>query len=177
LGILGLGRIGLATALRLRAFGVSRVIYHGTREHPEASQVNGSFVSFDDLLRQSDILCICCCLNEQTYHMIGYEQLCKMKPTALLINTSRGGVIEQDGLVRALREGKIAAAGLDVTTPEPLPPTHPLANLPNCIVLPHIGSATVETRAAMSKLAVENLVAGLRGLPLPAAYGKHLGRE
>ncbi|RKP06072.1 hypothetical protein THASP1DRAFT_32099 [Thamnocephalis sphaerospora] len=170
LGVLGLGRIGLATAKRLRAFGVSRLIYHSTKEKPEAAQVDGEFVTLEQLLRESDILCICCSLNASTRHMIGYTQLCAMKPTAILVNVARGDVIVQDDLERALREGKIAAAGLDVTTPEPLPPSHPLANMKNCIVLPHIGSATVETRNAMSVLAVENLLAGLQGRKMPAEY-------
>ncbi|KAI8050939.1 glyoxylate reductase [Syncephalis plumigaleata] len=167
LGVLGMGRIGLATAKRLKAFGMNRVIYHGRAPRPNASEVNGEFVSLDQLLEQSDVLCICCSLNDNTRHMLGYEQFCRMKPTSVVVNTARGGIIEQDGLVRALQEGKISAAGLDVTTPEPLPIDHPLLSLDNCIVLPHIASDSRETVDAMAILAVENLCAGLLGESLP----------
>ncbi|KAI8050901.1 hypothetical protein BDF22DRAFT_777624 [Syncephalis plumigaleata] len=137
-GILGLGRIGLATAKRLRAFNV-----------------------------ESDILCICCNLNESTRGIIGYNELCQMKPTSILVNTARGGVINQDGLIKALKEKRISGAGLDVAVPEPLPPNHELLQLSNCIVVPHIASATHETRNAMAITAVENLCAGIIGEPLP----------
>ncbi|KAI9597811.1 glyoxylate reductase [Syncephalis fuscata] len=166
LGILGMGRIGLATAKRLKAFGMNRVIYYNRSSSSYAAEVDGELVSFEQLLKQSDILCICCSLTESTKHMLGYEQFCQMKSTSIVVNTARGGIIEQDGLVRALEEKKIGAAGLDVTTPEPLSPSHPLLSLKNCIVLPHIGSATVETRNEMAILTVENLCAGVSGSPV-----------
>jgi glyoxylate/hydroxypyruvate reductase len=169
LGVLGMGRIGLATAKRLKAFGMNRVIYYGRAPRSDASEVNGEFVNLDQLLEQSDILCICCSLNEHTRHILGYEQFCRMKPTSVVVNTARGGVIEQDGLVRALQERKISAAGLDVTTPEPLPVNHPLLSLDNCIVSPHIGSDSREAVDTMAILAVENLCAGIVGESLPAS--------
>ncbi|KAI8050902.1 glyoxylate reductase [Syncephalis plumigaleata] len=160
-GILGLGRIGLATAKRLRAFNVGRILYHGRSPRTEASEINGEFVSLDMLMQESDILCICCNLNESTRGIIGYNELCQMKPTSILVNTARGGVINQDGLIKALKEKRISGAGLDVAVPEPLPPNHELLQLSNCIVVPHIASATHETRNAMAITAVENLCAGI----------------
>ncbi|KAI8050900.1 glyoxylate reductase [Syncephalis plumigaleata] len=160
LGVLGMGRIGLATAKRLKAFGMNRGIYHGRAPRPNASEVNGEFVSLDQLLEQSDVLCICCSLNDNTRHMLGYEQFCRMKPTSVVVNIARGGIIEQD-------EGKISAAGLDATTPEPLPIDHPLLSLDNCIVLPHIACADVDTRNELSILTVNNIIAGVQGKPLP----------
>jgi phosphoglycerate dehydrogenase-like enzyme len=99
--------------------------------------------------------------------MINEQSLRRMKPSAILINTTRGPVVDQDALYNALTTGVIAAAGLDVTSPEPLPPQHPLLTLPNCVVLPHIGSASISTRNRMAILAAENLVAGVLGQPLP----------
>ncbi|KAI9597774.1 D-isomer specific 2-hydroxyacid dehydrogenase [Syncephalis fuscata] len=152
LGILGMGRIGLATAKRLKAFGMNRVIYYNRSSSSYAAEVDGELVSFEQLLKQSDILCICCSLTESTKHMLGYEQFCQMKSTSIVVNTARGGIIEQDGLVRALEEKKIGAAGLDVTTPDHL--------------LPHIGSDTTQAFNAMAVLAVENLCAGILGQSL-----------
>jgi glyoxylate/hydroxypyruvate reductase len=173
LGILGLGRIGLATAKRLRAFNIGRVLYHGTAPRPEAKEVNGEFVSLDTLLQESDILCVCCSLNTATSGILGYEEFCRMKRSAVLVNVARGGVLEQDGLVRALKEKQIAAAGLDVAIPEPLPIDHELLSLSNCIVVPHIASATHETRNSMAAIAVKNLCAGILGEPLLYPLGKY----
>ncbi|KAI9597810.1 glyoxylate reductase [Syncephalis fuscata] len=166
-GILGMGRIGLATAKRLRAFNVGRILYHGNSPRPEADEVNGEFVSLDTLLKESDILCVCCSLNNTTRNILGYNEFCAMKSSSILVNTARGGVIDQDGLVRALKEDQICGAGLDVAIPEPLPANHELLSLKNCIVVPHIASATHETRNTMAVTAVENLCAGLMAKPLP----------
>ncbi|KAI9597809.1 D-isomer specific 2-hydroxyacid dehydrogenase [Syncephalis fuscata] len=162
-GILGMGRIGLATAKRLRAFNVGRILYHGNSPRPEADEVNGEFVSLDTLLKESDILCVCCSLNNTTRNILGYNEFCAMKSSSILVNTARGGVIDQDGLVRALKENRLYGAGLDVAVPEPLPANHELLLLKNCIVVPHIASATHETRNAMAVTAVENLCAGILG--------------
>lgn len=124
-------------------------------------------VSFEDLLRLSDVLSLHCPLTDATRGLIDENALRKMKRTAILINVARGPVVVTEALLRALQEGWIAAAALDVTDPEPLPPDHPLYRLPNCLIVPHIGSATVGTRRRMAQIACENLLAGLRGEPLP----------
>lgn len=168
-GIVGLGRIGAAVARRLRGFDC-RLLYTGSRPHPEAAEPLGAeFVDFATLLAQSDFVTIHCPLSAATQHLFNAAVFAQMKPSAVLINTSRGGVVDQDALYAALAAGKIAAAGLDVTTPEPLPPDHPLLTLPNCLILPHIGSATVATRTQMAMMAAENLLAGIAGQPLPNA--------
>ncbi len=167
LGIVGLGRIGTAVARRARGFQM-RVVYHSRARKPELEAELGlEYLPLDDLLPQVDYLSLHCPLTPETHHLIGERELRLMKPTAILINTARGAVVETDALVRALREGWIGGAGLDVTDPEPLPPDHPLLTLPNCLVLPHIGSATVSTRERMAVMAAENLLAGLRGERLP----------
>jgi len=173
-GIVGLGRIGVAVARRLLGFGCN-ILYTG--RHPNernALAAQASFRSFDSLLAESDIVTVHCPLTAETHHLIDASALHKMKRTALLINTSRGPVVDQDALYAALVDGTIGGAGLDVTTPEPLPPVHPLLTLPNCVVLPHIGSATVATRRRMATIAADNLVAGLLGRPLPFAVATEL---
>lgn len=168
-GIVGLGRIGAAVARRLTGFGCT-LLYSDTRENPTvAAQLNATYVDFDTLLAQSDFVTLHCALTPETHHLMNDAAFAKMKPTAILVNTSRGPVVDQEALYRALTSGKIAAAGLDVTVPEPLPPDHPLVQLPNCVILPHIASASIETRKKMALLAADNLIAGLQGKPLPAA--------
>lgn len=165
-GILGMGRIGLATAKRLSGFEVGKIIYNGKHEKPEAEAYE--FVSFDQLLAESDVLIVTSALNEETREIINWEAFKKMKKSAFLINTSRGGLVQQDDLVKALKEGEIAGAGLDVMTPEPLPPSHDLVKLPNACLTPHIGTSTRETRVTMINLVVDNLLAGLEDRPMPA---------
>jgi glyoxylate reductase len=167
LGIVGMGRIGLATARRLsRGWGM-RVVYTARSAKPEVdAELNAMRVDFDTLLAQSDFVSIHTDLNPQTTSLFNATTFAKMKPTSVIVNTSRGGVIDQDALVHALRSGQIRAAGLDVTSPEPLLATHPLVGLPNCFILPHIGSATDESRDAMARIAAENLIAGVNGTPL-----------
>jgi glyoxylate reductase len=121
----------------------------------------------DELLRRSDFVSLHTPLSAETRHMIGEAELRKMKPTTILVNTSRGPVVDMAALARALQEGWIAGAALDVTDPEPLPPEHPLFSLPNCLITPHIGSATWNTRRRMAELACDNLLAGLNGQHLP----------
>jgi phosphoglycerate dehydrogenase-like enzyme len=167
LGIIGFGKIGKAVAKRAKAFGMHLTFYDPTVP-PEAGEAfEAQPLSFDELLSQSDFVSLHTPLMPETKGMIGEEALRKMKPTAILINTSRGPVVDQQALYQALHEGWIAAAGLDVTVPEPLPPEHPLYQLPNCVVLPHIGSATRNTRRRMAERAAENLLAGLAGKHLP----------
>ncbi|XP_071808881.1 glyoxylate reductase/hydroxypyruvate reductase-like [Asterias amurensis] len=167
-GIIGYGRIGQAVGQRLKPFGVGRFLYCGHNPKPEAETLPAEFVSQDELLQQSDFVLVCCSLTPETRGMINREAFQKMKKTAIIINTSRGGVMNQDDLVEALQSGTIGAAGLDVTTPEPLPVEHPLLKMNNCVVLPHIGSATIETRSTMMMMAAQNLLAGLEGKPMPA---------
>eukprot|EP01137_Pigoraptor_chileana_P035603 Opistho-2@29901 len=166
-GIVGLGRIGAAVARRMRACGASTVLYSGSRKKKDAAaEVAGEFVPLGDLLRRSDFVFATCALNDATKGLFDYAAFTAMKPTAVFVNTSRGGVVNQDDLVRVLTERRVFAAGLDVTTPEPLPTDHPLLSLRNCVVLPHIGSATIDTREAMASLAVDNVIRGLVA-PLP----------
>jgi lactate dehydrogenase-like 2-hydroxyacid dehydrogenase len=166
-GIVGLGRIGAAVARRLLGFGC-RILYSGPRPHPElADPLGAAYVSFEQLLAESDFVSIHCPLNDATRHLFRAVTFKAMKRTAVLINTSRGPVVDQEALYLALASGQIAAAGLDVTTPEPLPLDHPLFTLANCVVLPHIGSASIATRLQMALMAAENLLAGVEGRALP----------
>lgn len=167
LGIAGMGKIGRAVAKRAYAFGM-QLIYTDSTPVPEIEEQLGAvFVSFDDLLARSDILSLHVPLSTETRGMIGESALRQMKPTAILINAARGPVVETAALQRALEQGWIRAAALDVTDPEPLPAGHPLYNLPNCLIVPHIGSATHHTRRRMAELACQNLLAGLEGRRLP----------
>lgn len=167
LGIIGLGRIGQAMARRGRGFGM-RVLYADPQRKPEAEAALGvEHVALEEMLAQVDYLSLHCPLTPATRGLIGEAELRRMKPTAILINTARGAVVQQEALLRALREGWIAGAGLDVTDPEPLPPDHPLVALPNCVITPHIASASVRTREAMAIIAAQNMLAGLQGAPLP----------
>jgi glyoxylate reductase len=165
LGIIGFGKIGKAVARRAQGFGL-KLLYTDPRPDPQAEGV-AEFRTLEALLAESDFVSVHTPLNEQTRGLIDAAALRRMKPSAMLINTARGPIVNQDDLAAALREGWIAAAGLDVTTPEPLPPDHPLYHLPNCLVLPHIGSATQNTRRSMARLACDNLLAGLAGERLP----------
>jgi lactate dehydrogenase-like 2-hydroxyacid dehydrogenase len=167
LGIVGLGRIGQAMARRASGFDM-RILYHDIHPIPDAEAALGAtYVDLDTLLAESDFVTLHVNLTEATYHLIGREELRKMKPTAVLVNASRGGVVDPEDLYQALQDGEIGYAALDVTEPEPIPEDHALLSLPNCIVVPHIGSASVATRTKMATMAAENLLAGLRGEPLP----------
>jgi glyoxylate reductase len=163
LGIVGLGAIGQAVARRALGFGM-RVIYTSRRRKAEAEASLGiAWRELPQLLAESDYVSLHVALNNETRAMIGAAELARMKPGAVLINTARGGVIDQAALVQALREGRIGGAGLDVFETEPLPADHVLLSLDNVVVAPHLGSATVETRTRMSDLAVDNLLAFFRG--------------
>ncbi|KAF9939969.1 hypothetical protein BGZ65_008715 [Modicella reniformis] len=176
-GIVGLGRIGIAVAKRLKVFGVQRFLYQGTRRKEDAENQVGvegkiEFVGLERLLKESDVICVCCALNDKTKNMFDYHAFSQMKDTVVFVNTARGGIVDQDGLIRALREGKLGSVGLDVTVPEPLPQDSELLTFPNCIVLPHIGSGTLETRTAMSEIAIENVLSGMKGDRLPHPHNE-----
>lgn len=167
LGIVGMGRIGTAVARRARGFAM-RILYYDPTRRPELeAELGAEYAELDDLLAQADFVTLHCPLTPQTRHLINEAALRRMKPTAILINAARGPVVDTDALLCALSEGWIRAAALDVTDPEPLPPDHPLLSLSNCIVVPHIASATISTRNRMARMAAENLLAGLRGERLP----------
>jgi len=163
LGLIGLGRIGTALAKRATGFDM-RILYYDTYRQPNLEKELGLiYTDLETLLRQSDFISLHTPLTPETYHMIGGEQFKMMKNTAILINTSRGQVVDQKALHEALVSGEIAGAGLDVTDPEPIDARDPLLTLDNCIVVPHIASASVATRTLMATMAAENLIAGLQG--------------
>jgi len=164
MGILGMGRIGLALAQRAH-FGFSMpILYNARKHHQEAEQrFDARYCDLDTLLAESDFLCISLPLTAETHHLIGREQLAKMKPGAVLINAGRGPVVDEQALIAALKDGTLHAAGLDVFEQEPLPVDSELLTLRNVVALPHIGSATHETRYGMARDAVENLIAALTG--------------
>ena len=168
LGIVGLGRIGTELAKIVTQSWGMKILYHNRSTNAEAEKALGAKkVSMDELLAQSDVVSVHTALTPETKGMFGMEQFKKMKPTAIFINTARGGVHKEDELTEALRERIIWGAGLDVTNPEPMSKDNPLLELENAVVFPHIGSATKETRDEMSRCAVENVIAGLKGDPLP----------
>ena len=163
LGIIGYGRIGQAMAARGRGFNI-RVLASGGSAAPDEGVTR---LALDEVLRESDFISLHVPLKPDTYHLIGAAQLALMKPTSTLINTARGEVVDPVALDAALRNGRPAYAALDVTEPEPLPPDSALYTLPNCLIVPHLGSATLQARLGMTRLAMANLEAGLRGDPLP----------
>lgn len=163
MGIIGLGRIGQALAKRAKGFDM-RVLYFNRSRKLDAEQESGiEYAELDVLLAQSDFVCLMTPLNDETYHFIGKPELEQMKSTAVLINTARGGIVDEEALYDALTQGKLWAAGLDVFEQEPVRMDHPLLKLPNVVVLPHIGSSSIRTRTLMAELAAENLIRGLRG--------------
>jgi glyoxylate reductase len=165
LGIIGYGRIGQALAKRASGFDM-RILYYDPLVSA-GSGLPGTAVDLETLLRESDFVSLHTLLNEQTRHLINRDTLALMKPGAVLVNTSRGPVVDGQALYEALKEGKIFAAALDVTDPEPLPMDSPLLELDNLIIAPHIASASKPTRDKMSLMAAENLLAGLSGRRLP----------
>ena len=167
LGIIGLGRIGAAVARRAKGFGM-KIMYSDVIRQPQAEKELGlEYVEMGKLLAESDFITLHTNLTPETQHLIGPEQFKKMKRNCILINTSRGPIVDNMALYEALRDGKIAYAALDVTEPEPIPIDHPLLTLDNIVIAPHIASASVATRTKMGMMAAENLIAGLKGEPLP----------
>jgi lactate dehydrogenase-like 2-hydroxyacid dehydrogenase len=168
LGIVGFGRIGQAVARRAKGFGM-RILYqdlHRASPLVEA-EFDATFMTLEGLLPQSDFVTLHVNLSEETRGLINRERLGWMQPTAVLVNTSRGPVVDSLALADALRDGGIAAAALDVTDPEPIPVDHPLVGLDNCLIVPHIASASRATRGLMASMAAANLLAGVRGERLP----------
>lgn len=173
LGIIGMGRIGQAVASRLAGFEVASPILYTSRSGPKDNEpavlkLAAKHVEFEDLLSESDIVIITCSLTDETRGLFDKKAFTRMKSSSILVNVARGGIVNQDDLIEAVKSGEIAGAGLDVMSPEPLSPHHPLANLPNVLLLPHIGSATTETRSDMLRLAIDNLLAGVLDQPMPS---------
>jgi lactate dehydrogenase-like 2-hydroxyacid dehydrogenase len=168
LGIVGFGRIGREVARRARGFGM-RILAYGRHAAPDEvyRELGAQPVGLDELLAQSDFVSVHVSLSAETRHLIGAAAIARMRPGAILVNTSRGGVVDQTALAEALRSGHLFGAALDVTDPEPMRADDPLLGLPNCLVVPHIGSATQRTRDRMAEKAARNVIAGLRGEPLP----------
>jgi glyoxylate reductase len=166
LGIIGLGRIGREVAQRATGFNM-KILYHDLNRYKESEKAFGAvYICKEHLLQQSDIVSLHLPLSEDTFHYIGEKELRLMKPTAILINTARGQIVDQPALLNALKDGQIAGVGLDVTDPEPMRSNNPLLSLPQVTVLPHIGSATRRTRAKMAEMAAQNLIRGLSGEPM-----------
>ena len=168
IGIVGFGRIGQAFARLCQGFSTRILVHH---RHPDpglAAELGVEFVTMDELLAESDIVSLHVPLTKETHHLIDRAALDAMKPTAILVNSARGLIVDHDALVEALSEERIFAAALDVTDPEPLPADHPLVALPNCLVVPHIASATVRTRDRMALIAAENILHLFNGTDPPA---------
>jgi glyoxylate reductase len=174
IGLIGLGRIGVAVAKRLSSFDVRMLYYDIERRWDVETVLNIQYADIDTILRESDIVSLHVPLMKDTYHLINEERLRKMKKTAYLINTARGAVVDTEALVKALKEGWIAGAALDVFEQEPLPPGHPLTGFENVVLAPHIASATIEARQRMAELAAKNLVAVLKGEMPPALVNKEV---
>ncbi len=172
LGIVGLGEIGQAVARRAAGFSM-RVLYTGRTRRPDLEASLGvEWASLPALLRDSDFVTLHTSLNDSSRHLIGAPEFSLMKPAAILVNTSRGQVVDQDALVEALRAGRIGGAALDVTDPEPLPVSHPLFSFPNVVITPHIASASLATRSKMAEMAAENVLTVLEGRRPPNAVNE-----
>lgn len=163
LGLVGLGRVGLGVARRAGGFDMRLLYCDVVRRPREERRYRLTYSELDDLLRQADFVSLHVPLSAETYHLIGERELALMKPTAVLVNTARGQIVDPQALYQALKARRIAVAALDVTDPEPIPMDSPLLELDNLIVTPHIASASVVTRQRMASLAVSNLLAALRG--------------
>ena len=166
LGLVGFGRIGKAMAHRASGFDM-RVIYYDPNEQESDSTMKATKADFETLLRESDFISLHTPLTLDTRHLIGSSAFSKMKPSAVLVNTARGPIVDMAALYQSLKENRIFGAGLDVTDPEPLPMDSPLLTLDNIVIVPHIASASKATREKMSWMAAQNLIAGLKGEPLP----------
>ncbi len=168
LGIIGLGRIGAAVARRAKGFNMRTMYYDVIRQKQYEDELGIEYATLDKVLTESDFITVHTNLTPETHHLISTKQFEKMKRTCILVNTSRGPIVDNMALYEALRTGKILYAGLDVTEPEPLPANHPLLTLDNVIIAPHIASASVVTRTKMGLIAADNLIAGLKGQLGPA---------
>ncbi len=160
-GIIGMGNIGCEIAKRARGFDM-RIVYHNRGQRSDEAEFEATYLSLEELLRQADYVVVSCPLTAETHNLIDAQALAKMKPSASLVNISRGGIVDTQALYEALKENRIYSAGLDVTEPEPLPRDHLLLGLENVTIMPHLGSATIETSNKMAENSVENLMRGLR---------------
>ncbi|KAL7635557.1 UNVERIFIED_CONTAM: hypothetical protein RMT77_014626 [Armadillidium vulgare] len=166
-GIFGLGNIGKEVIKKLQGFNVKSFLYNSRTKKSKEEELSAKFVSFDELLRKSDFIIITCSFNADTKEIFNKDSFARMKENAIVINVSRGGVIEQNALMDALKSGRIRAAGLDVMTPEPLPTDHPLLFTPNLTLLPHIGTAELRTRREMAVMSANNIIAALKNEKMP----------
>ena len=174
LGIIGMGRIGAAVARRAKGFDM-KVLYHNRHRRPDEAELGAEYVEdIPTLLRKSDFVSIHAPSNKETRHLIGARELSCMKPTAMLVNSARGAIVDQKALYEALKRKQILGAALDVTEPEPMSPDDPLLKLDNVIVLPHVGTQTLDTGINMSVMGAQNLIAGLRDEPMPNCVNCHL---
>jgi len=177
LGIIGLGRIGSAVARRASGFNM-KILYHTRSENEYTKEIesktNGTRADLQTLLSESDIVSLHIPLSSETHHLLGENEFKIMKPRAVLVNTSRGAVVDEDALCKALKSGHLGAAGLDVFKQEPLQKNSPLMKLPNVILAPHIGSASTKTRATMATMCAENLIAALDGKQPPNLVNKEV---
>ncbi len=176
LGIVGMGRIGFEVARRSAGFDMDVLYYDIVRREDLEAKLPMKHVDLDTLLRESDFVSLHTVLDDTTHHLIDDEALSKMKRTAIVVNAARGPVVDPKALYRALKDGEIAGAGLDVTEPEPIPQDDPLLTLENCVIVPHLASASYKTRGEMSRIAAQNLVNGMKGERLltcvnPDVYG------
>lgn len=166
LGVVGLGNIGYQVAKRALGFDM-KILYHNRKRSQRGEEDLGAqYCALDDLLQKADFVVLTVPLTPETRGLIGARELKLMKKSAILVNTARGGVVDHQALLEALQQGTITGAGLDVTEPEPLPRDHPLLELENVVIMPHLGSATRQTRLAMAQLTADNLLAGLEGRDL-----------
>lgn len=173
IGIFGLGKIGFEMAKKCKAAFEMNVIYHNRSRNEKAeTELGAEYISFDELLQRSDVISMHANLTPETIGVFNKEAFAKMKPTAIFVNTGRGNMHNEEDLKEALDKGIIWGAGLDVTNPEPMDEDNPLLHYPNVCILPHIGSATQETRNAMAELAAKNIIAGLKGEKLPTIVNK-----
>jgi len=170
LGVVGFGRIGQAMTRRARGFNMEVLYLDPSGKEEEAAGLGATKCeTLESLLPRCDFVSLHAPMTAATERMIGRDELALMKPGAVLVNTARGAMVDPDALYEALKHGTIAGAALDVTDPEPLPPDHPLVSLPDCLIVPHIGSASHATRNRMAVMAAENLLAGLKGEVPPYA--------
>jgi glyoxylate reductase len=178
LGIFGLGRIGSEMAKRCKGAYNMNIIYNNRTRNGEAEKsLQATWVSFDELLQQSDVLSVHCALSEETKGIFNKAVFAKMKPTSIFINTARGPVHNEEDLIEALKAGTIWGAGLDVTNPEPMKSDNPLLSMENVAILPHIGSATIEARNEMSRMAAVNIIEYYKGNKIPNQINPEVNKK
>uniref|UniRef100_A0A1I8NPL2 Glyoxylate reductase/hydroxypyruvate reductase n=1 Tax=Stomoxys calcitrans TaxID=35570 RepID=A0A1I8NPL2_STOCA len=166
IGFLGFGGIGQAIAKRLQCWDVRQIIYHTRNRKENDGEFAAKHVTFDELLRESDFLVVACPLTPETKGKFNADAFGKMKNNCVFVNVGRGGIVDQEALCQALKCGQIFSAGLDVMTPEPLPAEHPLLKLPNCVIIPHLGTQTIKTTNEMAMVAANNIINALEGQPM-----------